>query len=227
MSSLIFDRAGNLYGTTWAGGAYYAGTVYELSPAGNGTWTRTILHSFSTTNGDGFNPNSGVFLTASGKLYGTTQWGGAAPTCNAWNFGCGTFFELAHTPNGWKESVLYSFYSAPDSSQPWGNLAMDKAGNFYDTAIWGGSDSYAGTVFEMSPTGSGAWRENIIYTLDPNTGAGLSNELGGVVFDASGNIYGASGGGVYELTPSSSGWTETTLYQFPGGSWPVQSRIPA
>ncbi len=219
-SSLVFDKAGNLYGTTWSGGLYSSGTVYELSPNGDGTWNLTVLYSFNCCNGDGFNPNSTVFVTASGKIYGTTQWGGAATTCNAWNFGCGTFFELTHTPNGWKETILYSFFAAPDSSAPWGNLAMDKAGNFYETAIWGGSQSYAGTVFQLSPATGGGWTENILYTLDQQTGVGVQNEIGGVVFDSSGNIYGSSGGGVFDLTPSSSGWTETTIYPFPGGYGP-------
>jgi uncharacterized repeat protein (TIGR03803 family) len=221
-SSLVFDKAGNLYGTTWQGGTYGSGSVYELSPNGDGTWAETVLYNFNCCDpkGDGFNPNSAVFLGANGKIYGTTENGGAAPQCNAINYGCGTFFELTHTPNGWKETILYSYGEAPDSSLPWGNLTVDKAGNFYDTSIWGGSQSYAGTVFELTPTSGGGWTNNVIYTLDQQTGVGMSNEVGGVVFDSSGNLYGVGVGGVFELSPSSSGWTETTLYAFSSNNGP-------
>ena len=214
--SLVFDKAGNLYGTTQYGGLYFNGTVYELTPNGNGTWSEAVLHSFNccATPGDGGVPNSAIFLAPSGKIYGTTQWGGAGTTCGAWNFGCGTFFELAHETSGWKETVLHSFLESPDASVPWGPLTVDKAGNFYNTSLWGGSQEYAGSVFKLSPASGGTWTESVIYTLDQQTGVGISAEIDGVVFDSAGNLYGVGSGGVFELTPSSSGWTETTIFPF-------------
>src|ERR1022692_4195406 len=84
VSSLIFDKAGNLYGTTYQGGAYNFGTVFELTPASGGGWTETVLHTFGSGT-DGGAPYGGLIFDASGNLYGTTQVGGAD--------GYGTVFE--------------------------------------------------------------------------------------------------------------------------------------
>jgi uncharacterized repeat protein (TIGR03803 family) len=86
--SLIFDAAGNLYGTaSYGGGASPGGgTVFELTPAAGGSWAYTVLHTFNDNGTDGLNPGSGVILDASGNLYGTTSGGGA--------YGSGTVFEI-------------------------------------------------------------------------------------------------------------------------------------
>ena len=99
-AGLIFDAAGNLYGTTYYGGAHDTGTVFELTPNGDGSWTESVLHSFNGSDGSGL--FAGLTFDAAGNLYGTTSWGGG--------FGYGTVFEL--TPNGdgsWTESVIHSF----------------------------------------------------------------------------------------------------------------------
>lgn len=75
-AGLIFDSAGNLYSTTIGGGSDGQGTVFELSPAGGGTWSETILHSFSNQGVDGYNPNGGLMLDNAGNLYGVTASGG-------------------------------------------------------------------------------------------------------------------------------------------------------
>ena len=99
--SLIFDAAGNLYGTTCDGGTFGGGTVFELTPAGGGTWTEQVLYSFG--NGmDGIYPQAGLIFDAAGNLYGTTYEGGV--------FGYGTVFELTPAGGGtWTEKVLHSF----------------------------------------------------------------------------------------------------------------------
>ncbi len=86
---LVFDAAGDLYGTTLAGGAHSLGTVFELTPAGGGNWTETILHNFINNGSDGFSPYAGLIFDAAGKnLYGTTNLGGSGSR------GWGTVFEI-------------------------------------------------------------------------------------------------------------------------------------
>jgi uncharacterized repeat protein (TIGR03803 family) len=89
-SELILDGNGNLYGTTYGGGAYSAGAVFELTPTTGGQWTETLLHSFSGNQSDGSYPGGGLLLGDNGKLYGTTQTGGA--------YGLGTVFEITLVP---------------------------------------------------------------------------------------------------------------------------------
>jgi uncharacterized repeat protein (TIGR03803 family) len=134
---LIMDKKGNLYGTTQLGGAYNEGTVFELTPAG----TETILYSFGSHSGDGGYPYAGLVRDRRGNLYGTTAEGG-------WYYYYGTVFKL--TTDG-TETVLYSFGSQPgDGTQPVADLIMDKIGNLYGTAEFGGANGY-GTVFKLVP----------------------------------------------------------------------------
>jgi uncharacterized repeat protein (TIGR03803 family) len=103
-ASVTFDAAGNLYGTTYWGGTYNGGTVFELIPQSNGSWKEKQLHSFGGTTADGQNPTAGVILDAAGNLYGTTFIGGSS------NYG--TVFELSPRSNGqWKERIVHSFLS--------------------------------------------------------------------------------------------------------------------
>jgi uncharacterized repeat protein (TIGR03803 family) len=85
-SSLIFDAAGNLYGTTVKGGHYGYGTVFELTPTAGGIWAETLLHSFNNNGTDGYWPYAGLIFDAVGNLYGTSYLGGA--------HGFGTVFEI-------------------------------------------------------------------------------------------------------------------------------------
>src|SRR5271163_2430536 len=97
-ASLIFDADGNLYGTTYSGGDYGHGTVFELAPSG----TETILHSFDFNGSDGYYPYASLVLLGKGNLYGTTTYGGSYGCAED---GCGTVFEL--TPSG-QETILHS-----------------------------------------------------------------------------------------------------------------------
>ena len=121
---LILDAAGNLYGTTYCGGAYGRGTVFELTPNGDGSWTESVLHSFNGSDGD--DPYCRPDLRRSRKSLRHDRSGGGA-------YGAGTVFEL--TPNGdgsWTESVLHSF-NGSDGADPHSGLIFDAAGNLYGT----------------------------------------------------------------------------------------------
>ena len=138
---LIFDNAGNLYGTTGGGGAT-AGTVYELSPKGDGTWSEKVLHAFGQ-GADGKSPGATLVTDAAGNLYGTTGSGGA--------FGGGTVFRLTPAGDGsWTEKVLHSFGNGIDGKTPVGSLIFDGTGNLYGVTAGGGKYGF-GMVFEITP----------------------------------------------------------------------------
>ena len=141
--ALLADAAGDLFGTTQFGGAFDAGTVFELEPNGSG-YTLTTLYSFSG-GADGLEPESGVSADARGDLFGTTSAGGA--------FGDGTVFEIATGPAGYSFFPLFSFNGA-DGSVPESGLIVDAAGDVFGTTSGEGlnTDSPAGvgTVFELA-----------------------------------------------------------------------------
>jgi uncharacterized repeat protein (TIGR03803 family) len=223
-AGVIFDHAGNLYGTTFAGpiGSQGAGTVYELSPpaSGSGPWTETILSSLPA-NGLG---TGGLVFGPKGVLYGVSVYGGSASR--------GAVFELrppAVAGGPWQEQIIYNFTGAPSSStEPeygCASLTLDAAGNLYGTAVFGGAFD-SGTVFRLSPTpGGGHWTETILYSFGATSTDGIV-PIAKLVFDAAGNLYGTTSGGgtiaegtVFELSPptvSGGAWTETILHNFDG-----------
>ena len=121
--NLIFDSAGNLYGTTEEGGAYGYGVVFKLTPGG----TETVLYSFTGGN-DGAYPAASLIMDPSGNLYGTTEEGGAS--------GLGVVFKVP--PGGGLETVLHSF-GGSDGAYPTANVVMDASGNLYGTTEAGGA----------------------------------------------------------------------------------------
>jgi uncharacterized repeat protein (TIGR03803 family) len=138
--ALIFDQAGNLYGTTFEGGVYGAGTVYRLSPNGDGTWTQTVLYSFTGGPTDGANPYGSLAIDPiSAYLYGATYGGGTA--------GNGTVFEVQ---GPFTEQLLHSFDGYPDGANPVGGVVVDKDGHVYGTTTAGGT-AHRGTVFYVVP----------------------------------------------------------------------------
>ncbi|HTZ95944.1 MAG TPA: choice-of-anchor tandem repeat GloVer-containing protein [Terriglobales bacterium] len=225
-SGVVFDTKGNLYGTTGAGGAYGYGTVYELSPQNDGTWTETILHSFPNPGStqDGSEPSGGVAIDRKGNLYGTAESGGANSR--------GIIFELTPGDNGWAESILYNFCSLPgctDGGSPGTAPVLDSAGSLY-----GGTNSGfgQGVVYELTPSGSG-WEEDVLYTFCSQPDCTDGRFPGQVVMDRRGNIYGPTDEGgsdfgycplgcgvVFVLNPPNldGGWTETVLHAFQGGT---------
>jgi uncharacterized repeat protein (TIGR03803 family) len=168
-AGLTIDAAGNLYGTTIYGGKYGYGTVFELSKQ-NGTWTQTILHSFSLK--DGFQPNSTLIFDSAGNLYGTTASGGGGTTvCYD---GCGTVFELIPQSGGtWSIQQLHSF-SGKNGAVPSG-VVFDSLGNLFGATFYGGNGnctglgaSGCGLVYELSPISGGGWKENIVKGFSGN-----------------------------------------------------------
>ncbi len=143
---LVFDKAGNLYGTTGLGGTSNVGVVFQLVPNGNGTWTENVLHNF-TGGSDGGYPGLGVLVfDSAGNLYGTAA-GGALGDCDVNNPGCGTVFKMSPKANGtWSFKVLHSFTGGNDGGVPVFGLTFDKAGNLYSTTDVGGQYGYAGLI---------------------------------------------------------------------------------
>ena len=186
------DAAGNLYGTTVMGGAYNRGEVFELTPnAAKTTWTETVLYSFcgQPRCSDGIYPEAGLIMDATGHLYGTTERGGGGI-----NYDYGTVFEL--TPNAakttWTETVLYSFCSrgtCTDGAAPTAGLIMDATGHLYGTTA-----GYYGTVFELTPNAAKTtWSETVMHSF--TGGSDGSDPVAGLIFDASGALYGATASG--------------------------------
>jgi len=198
-SSLIFDGAGNLYGTAEMGGEGDGdGNVFVLSPNGNGGWNQTVLYRF-TGGADGAFPSCNLIFDSAGNLYGTAQAGGSTR---------GVVFELSPAGATWKETVLYSFVGGTDGDTPVSGLIMDSAGNLYGTTLNGGTHNN-GTVFELSPSGN-SWTEQVIYNVDTS--------YAGLTLGAAGNIFGASLNSVFELSPNGKGgWNPTVLHAFGTG----------
>src|ERR1022692_937488 len=217
-SALVIDAAGNLYGTTSQGGTYAKGTVFELMPSAGGDWTEKVLYSFSNDGTDGTHPVAGLLFDGAGNLYSTTYGGGT--------YNKGTVFELTPAAGGgWTERVLYSFGNGTDGINPCASLIFDGAGNLYSTTQSGGTYN-GGTVFELTPAAGGSWTEQVLHNFNNNGTDGI-NPKNGLIFDATGNLYGTtnfggiyySGGTVFEVVPAAGGgWTEQVLHSFGDGA---------
>ncbi len=244
-STPIFDKDGNLYGTasiggnlsTSACGPYGCGVVYKLSPTTSGEWTETVLYTFTGYN-DGAAPTLGnLVFDKSGNLYGSNV-SGANVTSEACSntSGCGVLFQLSPAADGkWKFNLLHTFSGGWDGVGP-ASLTFDAKGNLFGSAAgaWGGFElpSEPGLVFKLTPTSSGPWKDSVIYSFTGGTDGGLPSVL---IFDKTGNIYGAGADGgilddcwsgygpmgcgvVFQLSPQSNGkWKETALYAFTDG----------
>jgi len=197
---LVFDAAGNLYGTTPHGGPDDNGMVYELTHS-NGGWTETVLYRFGQGDG-GAVPYAGVTFDQSGNLWGTAAFGGS--------YDDGTIYELVPSASGWTETVVYHFHGESDGANPYAGLIADQSGNFY-----GATYGYNGTtakVYELSPS-NGGWTYSVLYSLSFNQGI-----IGTLAMDAAGNLYGTNYYDVpevFRLTPSNGSWT---LTGFEGGA---------
>jgi uncharacterized repeat protein (TIGR03803 family) len=209
---VVFDQAGNLYGTTLFGGKFGTGTVFMLTQS-SGKWQETVLHSFAGGE-DGESSYGGLLFDRAGHLFGTTRFGGSA--CN-----CGTVYELQQRADGtWNEKVIYAFHpqGVSDGSGPLAGLTLDSQGNLYGTTL---SDDRCGggTVFELERV-SGGWREHILHRFCAPDGTAPA--YGRLVFDQAGNLYGTTGFGgsgllgvVFELSPQSDGsWNYQIIHAF-------------
>ena len=214
-SSLIRDRAGNVYGTTAYGGLVGYGTVFKLDATG----AETVLHSFTFGGADGSKPFGGLIRDAAGNFYGTTSDGGGIGCAP---YGCGTVFKLDTTRH---ETVLYSFTGGADGRNPYAGLVRDPAGNLYGTTFYGGGSNNCGqgcgTVFKLDAMGV----QTVLHSF---TGPPDGNwPLGSLILDAAGNLYGTTSWGgsssnctagcgtVFKLDATGA---ETVLYSFTGGA---------
>ncbi len=202
-ASLIIDSAGNLYGTTTAGGSGASGTVFKIDTSNH----YSVLYSFTGAS-DGQSPEAPLIMDAAGNLYGTTFGGGSG--------GQGVVFKL-DTSN--HETVLHSFTGGSDGASPQAGLLMDAAGNLYGTTGAGGPAGQ-GTVFKIDAS----HHETVLYSF--TGGSDGAGPQAGLVMDAAGNLYGTtfSGGSgcaapgcgvLFKLDTSNH---EMVLYSFTGGS---------
>ncbi|MFZ0732388.1 MAG: choice-of-anchor tandem repeat GloVer-containing protein [Candidatus Sulfotelmatobacter sp.] len=208
VAGLVWDSAGNLYGTTGLGGSSAkcqggCGLIFELKND-SGSWTETVLHDF--TGSDGANPDAPLTMDAAGNLYGTTTSGGTK--------GLGVVFKLAPSSGTWSSKVLHDFTGAHlDGAYPNTALIVDAGGNLYGATESGGADLQScqvmndfgcGTAFELSPNGT-QWKISILHAFTGRKDGGFP---GGVVRDSSGNLYGAAqagganaGGLLFKIVP--------------------------
>jgi hypothetical protein len=199
-ANLVFDEAGNLYGTTVYGGGtgcaygYGCGVVFELSPGRNG-WSESVLHKFSGA--DGSYPQASLMFDGNGNLFSTTAAGGTS--------GYGTVFHLRNATRAWKENVLYSFSGGADGGSPFAAVIMDGQGNLFGTTNQGGSGMYAnGVAYKLTQSGH-SWNETVLYTF---AYPGAQAPAAPLLAMPNGRLFGtAQGGGnfnqgaVFELNP--------------------------
>jgi hypothetical protein len=237
-AGVIRDDAGALYGMTAYGGCCGnpgQGTAFKLTRGRPGF----DEHGLYTFRGglDGAHPSGGLTPGAGGVFYGTTPQGGVTGSspCTGGNGGCGTVFKLTPSGTRYKETVLYRFRGGTDGANPEVASVIEGAGGvLYGTTEFGGVGSCSGsgsngcgTVFKLTPSGS-SYAESVLYSFQAGTDG--ANPRASLIIDKSGALYGTTAGGgltpsvcgwcgvVFKLTPSGSGYVESVLYRFLGGS---------
>jgi hypothetical protein len=211
--SLVFDAAGNLFGTLSGDIGVGVSGVFELSPGSHG-WHNTVIYSPG---------GCCLALGKSGRLYGAVGPG---------KYGGGAISELIDTSKGWSLKTLYSFCKppgCPDGVEPRDPLTWDAAGNLYGTTLYGGNGSPkcpgnlgCGVAFQMTHNAGGTWKYHVLHRFAAFKSDGQYPD-GGLIVDAAGNAYGVAAyggvhanGTIFELTRSSGGrWKQTVLYDFP------------
>lgn len=224
-NGVTIDKAGNLYGTTTAGGDAGLGLAFKQYPAGDG-WIFSPLYSF-TGGYAGNNPN-GVIVGPNGSLYGGA-FGGIQNCGSDGSQYCGLVFNLTPLPTtclttrcSWMERVPYRFSGGTDAYGAINLSAFDQQGNLYGTSTAGGAGDCngvgCGTVFKLTPT-VGGWAETILYTF---TGGNDGYAPTQVLLGNDGNLYGVADGGAYgrgvvfQLTPVGDHWVESVPHTFQG-----------
>jgi uncharacterized repeat protein (TIGR03803 family) len=189
---LIFDTKGALYGTTSTGGAHDFGTVFRFSRGFR------VLCSFCAQFpcSSGATPEAGLIFDSKGALYGTTSSGGRRDN--------GTVFKLTPSGSGYTEISLHRFSGPPDGAHPVADLVFGTKGALYGTTSGGGT-RYSGTVFKLTPSGSG-YKERILHAF--TGGADGGTPKAGLIFGRDGALYGTTeyggtggNGTVFEVTP--------------------------
>jgi uncharacterized repeat protein (TIGR03803 family) len=212
-SGLFFDAAGNLYGSTFNGGATNEGTVFELTPGPGGTWNYSTIHQFGGY-GDGISPYGPVTIDSAGNIYGTTQDGGT--------YGSGAVYKVSPSDGAWTESVLYNFTLDSGQYPEPSGVAVGANGNLYGVTLFGGEYS-VGTIYELQPAIHGFWNRTILYTFTGGADGALPQ--GGLTIGSTGALYGSSYeggsygyGNVFEFQLTNGKWRESILHAFANGS---------
>ncbi|HEX8817941.1 MAG TPA: choice-of-anchor tandem repeat GloVer-containing protein [Terriglobales bacterium] len=216
---VVFDKSGNLYGTTPDGGKDSEGVVYELKPAGGGRWVQKTIHTFTGGKDGAVGSLGSLLLDGSGNLFGVAELGGA--------HGAGTLFEISPLESGkWHFNILHAFRGEPGSGFPYGGLVFDKFKNLYGTTYYGGKYG-VGSVFQFSPING--YHESFLYSFKAAYDNSPTSTL---LLDSSGNLWGtASSGGdtkcqcgaIFEMSLRGGLWTEKAIYLFkgdPDGAYP-------
>jgi uncharacterized repeat protein (TIGR03803 family) len=206
VGGLVFDKKGNLYGTTLGGGTSLQGTAFEIIPLPDGTWTEKVIYNFPGGTSVGSPQGMSFAIDGAGNLYGFSVSG-----CT-YGFGC--VFELV-AGSTWTLKILHSFSGGNDGYEPFGSsLVLDGAGNLYGSTTGGGLHDY-GVVFKLTPQSDGTWSEKVLYSF--NGLGGVASPTGKLTIDSQGNIYGTAYD-AFELSPDANGiYTEKDLHFFSGG----------
>jgi uncharacterized repeat protein (TIGR03803 family) len=215
-AGLIFDSAGNLYGTTSGGGTAGQGTAFELVAQKTAPWKETILHGFGSGN-DGAIPVAALLMDKAGNLYGTTMAGGGSQACFGLYAGCGTVFELTSSKGIWSEKILYALQNNGfnDGNYPLAGVALDAAGNLYGTAYGNQSeqDGDTGWMFQLAKSGNNWTYNEILYLGCDQSCPDGAYPMAGLAFDSVGNFYGA--------TTLGGNYGDGTILKFAAGTWDV------
>lgn len=228
-SGLIADAEGALYGATLGGGLAAChigcGVVYKLTPSKE-SYTESVLYEFKGGT-DGVEPGGDLLVDKWGALYGTTGGGGNSACVH----GCGTIFRLAPSGSQYVETVLYRFQGNADGFGPTG-LVADDGGALYGTTAFNTVYYHGGTVFKLTPGGSG-YTKTTLYSFRGGPSDGDTPEARPLL-DQSGALYGTTlfggpqgQGTIFKLTPTRSGYKESIIHFFQGydGQWPVAGLI--
>jgi len=215
-ATLIFDKAGNLYGTTQEGGLKNVGVVFELTPySGGGGWKEKILYSLPYKQKYWNVTNHPLTMDSAGNLYGVNGVGGANDV--------GYVFKLAPTSSGrWTFTTLYSFGlgSGPGPSVPFSGVVFDSVGNLNGVTALGGTEGY-GAVYQLSPSADGTWAERNIVDF-PSSCSPACKPESEIMIDSGGNIFGTTpfnSGIAYQVSPNGDGtWSLSALHQFGSGN---------
>ena len=205
----IWDRSGNLWGTTFEGGigrpactnfSGGCGVVFAVTPDGNGTWTYHVVHRFASSPTDGQFPNGGLVMDPLGNFYGITGGGGL--------YGNGTIFKFSYKGGKLQGQYLFNFPNCMQGCYPQGTLARDSVGNLYGMAQ-GGTNSCGGlscgVVYRLAPQSNGTWKYSVLVNLSETTGGVLP--FYGLTLDGKGHLFGVTssfgaygGGTAFEIS---------------------------
>lgn len=236
---LVVDKVGNLYGTTYAGGAGTCfsdgcGTVFKMSIEDIfGPWTKTVIHNFTgelAGGEDGAAPVGNLTIGPHGDIYGTTSYGGM--------HGCGIVFKLSDSGGVWSETVLHHFAGTPDGCRPNGRMVFGRHAILYGTTVAGGTFTESepdgvGTVFQLTPNQDGTWSESVIHDFGAEgdgfaPAAGLHADPEDVLYGTTyyGGIHSCSTstcGTVFQMKKIQGSWRERVIHHFDGvaGNYPA------